>query len=130
MNRMLLIGQLMWIVTPGKEEESNTYAYYKFAKEQSTSGGHHLQIIFFCFCSETNADQENCLFGVIQSSTSNTVFFNIFINARDNGVFSIGSLIAVFNPDPIEDYMNGVPIIFSNEQSILVLKMNHSPIHM
>ena len=127
---MLLIGQLMWIFTPGMEEKSNTYTYYKRAKEQSTSGGHYHQIIFFIFCSETNTDQANCLFCFIQSSTSNTVFFNIFINARDNSVFSIGSLIAIVNPDPIEDYMNGVPIIVSNEQSILMLPMNHSPIPM
>ena len=44
--------------------------------------------------------------------------------------FSIGSLIATVNPDPIEDYMNGVPIIISNEQSILMLPMNRSPIPM
>ena len=28
-NKMLLIGQLMWIVPPGKEEKLNTYTYYK-----------------------------------------------------------------------------------------------------
>ena len=98
---MMLIGQLMWIVTPDKEEKANTYTYYKRAKEQSTSGGNYHQIIFFCFCSKTNTDQENRLFCVIQSSKSNNIFFNIFLNARDNGVFSIGSLIAIVNPDPI-----------------------------
>ena len=71
---MLLIGQLMWIVTPGKEEKLDTYTYYKRAKKQSTSGGHSHQIIFFSFFSETNTDQENHLFCVIQSSTSNNVF--------------------------------------------------------
>ena len=115
----------MWIVTPGKEEKSNTYTYYKRAKEQSTSGGHYHQILFFRFCSETNTDQSNRLFCVIQSYASNTVFFIIFINARDNGVFSIGSIIAIVDLDPIEDYMNDVPIIVLNKQSILVLPMNH-----
>ena len=61
----MLIGQLIWIADPGKEEKSNTYTYYKHAKEQSTSGGHYQQIIFFRFFSETNTDQENCLFCVI-----------------------------------------------------------------
>ena len=120
----------MWIVTPGKEEKSNTFTYYKRAKEQLTSGGHYHQIIFFDFCSETNTDQENNLFCVIQTSTSTTIFFNIFLNDICNGVFSIGFLIAVVNPDPIEDYMNGVHIIFSNEKSILILPMNQSPIPM
>ena len=70
------------------------------------------------------------MFCVIQSSTLNSVFFNRFINARYNGVFNIGSLIAIINPAPIEYYMNGVPIIVSDEQSILMLPMNHSPIPM
>ena len=70
------------------------------------------------------------MFCVLQSYKSNTVFFIIFLNARYNGVLSIGSLIAVFNTNTIEDYMNGVHIIVLNEQSILVLPMNHSPIHM
>ena len=46
---MLLIDQLMWIVTPGKEDKSNTYTFYKRAKEQSTSDGHYNRIIFFFF---------------------------------------------------------------------------------
>ena len=113
-NWMLLIGQLMWMVNTRKEEKSNTYTYYKHEKEQSTSGGHCHWIILFNFCSETNTDQGYCLFCVIQSSTSNTVSFNRFFNARDNDIFSIVSLIVIVNPDPIEDYMNGSHIIVSN----------------
>ena len=48
-NRMMLIIQLVWIVTPRKEEKPNTHIYYKLAKEQSTSGGHYYRIIFFRF---------------------------------------------------------------------------------
>ena len=84
--------------------------------------------IFFCLCYKTNADQENRLFCVNQSSTSNNVLFNIFINDIYNGIFSIGSLIYFVNPDTIEDYMNGVLIIVSNEQLILMILMNHLPI--
>ena len=54
------------------------------------------------------------MIGVIQSSTSNTVFFHIFPNAIDNYVFSMGYIIDIFNPDPNEDYMNGVFIIVSD----------------
>ena len=70
------------------------------------------------------------MFCVIQSFTSNTFPFNIFINAIDNGVFSIGSLSYIVNPDPIEYYINGVPIIVSNKQYILILPMNNSPVPM
>ena len=53
-----------------------------------------------------------------------------FINDRDNVIFSIGYLIAIVNPDPIEEYMNGAPSIVLTEQSILMVPMNHSPIPM
>ena len=85
---------------------------------------------FLLFFNGTNTDQANRPFCVIKSSTSNTAFFNIFINDRDNVVFSIGSIIDVVNPDHIEYYRHGVPIIFSNEQEILMLPMNHWPIIM
>ena len=83
---MLLIGQLIWIVTPGKEEKSNTYTYYERAKEKLTSGGHYHQILFFRFCSETNTGQENRLFGVIQSSKSNNVSL-IYLSMLETMVF-------------------------------------------
>ena len=77
-----------------------------------------------------NTDQANHLFCVVQSSTSNTFFFNRFTNTRDNVVFSIVCLISVVNPDPIEDFINGVPVIASNEQDILMRPTIHSPIPM
>ena len=48
-NRMLLIGQLMWIVTPGKDENSSTYSYYKRAQAKNTSGCQYNRILFFPF---------------------------------------------------------------------------------
>ena len=61
-NQIMLIVQLMWIVTPGKEYISNTYTYYKRMKDKSTSGDHYHQILFFRFCTETNTFQSDCLF--------------------------------------------------------------------
>ena len=95
-----------------------------------TSGGHYHKIIFFRFCSEININQENCMFCVSQSSSSNNVSFNIILISRDYGVFIIGYLIAGGNPDPIKYYMDGIPIIVSNEQAILMLPINHSSIPM
>ena len=120
----------MWVVNPGKEEKANTYTYYRRVKEKSTSGGHYHRILLFSFCSKINIDQASFLFCVIKSYASNTVFFHIFPNARYNGIFIIGYLFDIVNPDPVEDYMNGVPIIVPNEQSILMLPMNCSPIPM
>ena len=113
-----------------EEEKSDTYTYYKRSKGQITSGSNYHQIIFSLFCSETNTNQSNCLSCVIQRSTSNTVLFNNFLNARDNRVFIIDSMIVVVNPDPIEGYMIGVPIIVSNKLYILMLPIIHSEIPM
>ena len=41
-------------------------------------------------------------------------------------VFIIGYLNDIVNPDIIEDYINGAPIIVSDKQSNLMLPMNFS----
>jgi hypothetical protein len=130
-NRMLLIGQLMWIVTPGKDENSSTYSYYKRAQAKNTSGCQYNRILFFRFCSETNSNQNNRLFCVVHTNTKkNHQFFDRFANERDNGLCTIGSLIAIVNPDPIEDYMNGTPMIVTNEKAILLQPFVHPSIPM
>ena len=131
LNRMLLIGQLMWIVTPGKDENSSTYSYYKRSQAKNTSGCLYNRILFFRFVSEKNSSQNNRLFCVVHLNMKiNHHFFDRFANERDNGLFTIGSLIAIVNPDPIEDYMNGTPMIVSYEKSILLKPMLHLPVPM
>ena len=34
------------------------------------------------------------------------------------------------NPDPIEDYMNSIPIVISNEKAILLKPMTYTPVPM
>ena len=92
--------------------------YYNSAKEKSTSGGHYHQILFFCYCSETNTYQSNSLFCVIQCYISNNFFFNRFINAKDNGVFSIGSLISIVEHIPLKTTrMVSLLLFWTNNQS-------------
>lgn len=130
-NRMLMIGQLMWIVTPGKDESSSTYSYYKRSQAKNTSGCLYNRILFFRFVSESNSSQNNRLFCVVHlNMKKNHHFFDRFANERDNGVFTIGALIAIVNLDPIEDYMNGTPMIVSYEKAILLKAMLHSPVPM
>ena len=70
-------------------------------------------MLFFRFVSEKQTDQLNRIFCVMQNSTTNQHFFNRLSVARDNGQCTIGSLIAIVNPDPIENYMRGIPMITS-----------------
>ena len=60
----------------------------------------------------------------------NHQLFDRFSNERDNGQFTIGALMAIVNPDPIEDYMNGTPMIISNEKAILLQPMSHTHVPM
>ena len=77
---------------------------------------------------EKQTDQLNRIFCVMQNSTTNQHFFNRLSVARDNGQCTIGSLIAIVNPDPIENYMRGIPMITSSEQSMLLRPTFHSSI--
>mmetsp|Transcript_22253 Transcript_22253/g.27288 ORF Transcript_22253/g.27288 Transcript_22253/m.27288 type:complete len:441 (+) Transcript_22253:151-1473(+) len=131
LNRILLIGQLMWIVTPGIDQSSSTYSYYKRSQAKNTTGCSYNRILFFRFVSETNSSQNNRLFCVVhQKMQKNNVFFDRTPNARDNGFVTIGTLIAIVNPEPIEDYMNGTPMIVSHEKAILLNPMIHKEIPM
>ena len=63
------------------------------------------------------------MFVVMQNSTTNNNLFNRFPNARDNGGFTIGSIIIFVNPKPIEKFMNGMPMLESQDQAILAKPM-------
>ena len=63
------------------------------------------------------------MFVVMQNSNTNNFLFNRFPNARDNGGFTIGSIIIFVNPKPIEKFMNGMPMLESQDQAILARPM-------
>jgi hypothetical protein len=50
---------------------------------------------------------------------------SLILYERDNGLF-----IAIVNPDPIKDYMNGTPMIVTNEKAILLQPYVHPSIPM
>ena len=110
---MLLYGQLMWISTPGIEEKQQKVQWYKKNSKTNASSCSYNRMLFFRFVSEKQTDQLNRIFCVMQNSTTNQHFFNRLSVARDNGQCTIGSLIAIVNPDPIENYMRGIPMITS-----------------
>ena len=76
----MLIGQLICIVSPWKEEKSNTYTYYKRAKDLSTSGGHYHRIIFFhFFLKQTQTKKIICFvsFKYLHQILSPLIYFSI-----------------------------------------------------
>ena len=55
----------------------------------------------------------------MQNAVTNTSLSNHFPDARDNGVFTIGSIIIFVNPKPIEKDMIRLPMVESQDQAIL-----------
>eukprot|EP00957_Ditylum_brightwellii_P094432 7190775-Ditylum_brightwellii.AAC.1 len=63
------------------------------------------------------------IFVVMQNARTNDSLFNQVPNAHDNGGFTIASIIIVVNPKPIKKFMDGMPMIESQDQAILVRSM-------
>ncbi len=123
LHKTLIVGQLLWIVTPSKDESSRTYSYSnkRFSKTNLSSGGLYNRILFFRECSEQGSSEDNRIFCMVQlNNVKNTALFNRFPTERDNGMFTIGSLIGVVNPEPIDEYMIDIPMIVSHDKAILL----------
>ena len=129
MNKVVLYGQLYRVITPCREQ--GTFTYQKRYRSQTTNGStQYDRILMFRFVSETDNDFSNRLFYVMQNSTTNVTFFDRNTNFRDNGVCTISTLFAIVNPDPIENYMQGIPMITTKERAIILQPMVHRPIAM
>ena len=129
MNRVVLYGQLYRIITPCREQ--GTFMYQRRYKSQTTNGStQYDRIMMFRFVSETPNDFTNRLFYVMQNNTTNVNFFDRNTNFRDNGVCTIGTLFAIVNPDPIENYMQGIPMITTKERAIILQPFVHRPVAM
>ena len=79
----------------------------------------------FRVVSKENPETSNRMFHMIQNSTTNKEIFDRNAVFRDNGVISIGTVLIIVNPDPIENYMNGIPAITTKERVIVAKPMNH-----
>lgn len=123
MNRIILAGQFMRMITPSKKDDS--IGWFKRSKGQQTqsNSSHYDRLLFFRELTETDQDKNNKIFVIMQNFNSNENLFNRFPNARDNGKFTIGSILLIVNPRPITKYMNQIPMIETEEQAILAHTM-------
>ena len=129
MNRIILYGQLYRIITPCREQ--GTFMYQRRYKSQTTNGSNQYdRIMMFRFVSETPSDFISRLFYVMQNSSTNVNFFDRNTNFRDNGICTIGTLFGIVNPDPIENYMQGIPMITTKERAIILQPFVHRPVPM
>ena len=59
------------------------------------------------------------MFAVIKNSVMNTSLFNRFLNARDSGIFSIGSIIIFVSRKPTKKYTNVLSMVETQNQETL-----------
>ena len=64
------------------------------------------------------------IFCVVQNIKTNKRFYR-YPSIRDNGNLTIGSIITIPNPLPVEDYLGNIPMIQSNDQAILCNNLAH-----
>ena len=122
LNRVYVAGMLLRIITPSKElSQANIMRRLKNQTSSSTPTVYR-SIYLFLAVSERSPNQ-NRLFYMIMNSTNNTHLFERNTNFRDNGVISIGTLMLIVNPDPVENFLKGVPIITTKERAVVLQPM-------
>ena len=124
LNKIFIAGMLIRIITPSKEQ-AQANVMKRFKNQSSSNPMAYRTIYMFRVVSKENAETSNRMFHMIQNSTTNKEIFDRNAVFRDNGVISIGTVLIIVNPDPIENYMNGIPAITTKERVIVAKPMNH-----
>ena len=121
LNKTFLAGILLRIITPSKElSQANVMRRYKPQSTTTNTSTIYRSIYLFLNVSENHDSDQNSLFYMIMNSTTNTHLFERNTNFRDNGTISIGTLLMIVNPDPVENFMNGIPILSTKERAVVL----------
>ena len=123
LNRIILVEKFMRIITPSKKDESIGWFKHSKGQQSHSNNSYYNRLPFFREIPKTVQDKNNNIFVVMQNSTKNENLFNMFPNAGDNGKFTIGSILLIVNPRTIMKHTNQIPIIETEEQSILAQSM-------
>jgi hypothetical protein len=118
LDRIYIVGMLIQIITPSKDL-SQAIVMRKY-KNQTTSNTATAYRSIFLFLNVSEKQQgQNRLFYMIMNSTSNKDLFEHNSNFRDNGVITIGTLMLIVNPDPVENFLNKIPIVTTKERAVV-----------
>ena len=130
LHRCILSAQLIRIITPSNLNEKIPWYAQKNGQRQASGQTNYDRLLFFrpVYDGINESAPMDAIFVVMQNSVSNASLFNRFPNARDNGGFTIGSILIFVNPKPIEKYMSGLPMIESQDQAILASPTVCTPI--
>ena len=125
LNRCMIAGQLLRVIMPGRDQNNFSYQRkYKTATTSSTMKYH--RIFMFCVVSEQgDASESRQIFYMMQNATTNTELFNRNTNFRDNGIITIGTILMIVNPNPVERFMQNIPMLTTNERAIAIQPINH-----
>ena len=130
LHRCILAGQLIRLITPSSSTEKIPWYAQKNGHRGASGQTNYDRLMFFRPIYEGSQEKVSMdiMFVVMQNSTTNNNLFNRFPSARDNGGFTIGSMIIFVNPKPIEKFMNGMPLLESQDLAILARPMVCTPI--
>ena len=120
---------LLMRVNSGNEvgkEEKYVYQYRKQGKSVSNSGSYGRLFLLMDL-----EDESGTLYYLIQSTAQHGNLWNFNRSIRDNGDITIGTILCVLNPRPIERYMAGqIPIIETDHPVVTLQSENLRTINM
>lgn len=117
LRRCYIDAQILRVITPN---QLNRVANVSYRLRRGT-GNRFEDIaysrIYLCrVSSDTSVNDNSRLFYILQNKSSNKDIWNRSLEFRDNGTLTIGSLIRIPNPSPIEKFMQNVPLISTIER--------------
>lgn len=119
LNSMLMYCQLIRIITPTRDND--VLKYQRRHRAQNTAANANYTRILMCrVVAETNTQHDGKVFYVLQNSKENKTILDRNPALRDNGSLTIGSCMAIVNPDPIDKFLQNIPMISSSERVVIL----------
>ena len=113
LNTKYLDVQIVRIITPVPQSHANTYSHKKNGNQNNAVTFSHM--ILCKVHSAKYPEQSNKLVYLMEARNLNQNLWNRNVNHRDNGAVSIGSLIRIPCPMPVDTWMRGgIPLLVTH----------------
>lgn len=115
LRRKYMDGQILRIILP-LPAQSNAQIMHRMRRQQ---GNRFMEVtyhrIYLCRVFSDRFERHNSkLFYLLQNKTINTRLWELNPEFRDNGTIAVGTFIRIANPDPVEKFMQGIPMVTTN----------------
>ena len=115
--------QMMRVITPAPQSTANTYQRKKTGNSNSAVT---FSRMFLCKVHSPDHDDHSRIVYLMEARNLNSTLWNRNVNHRDNGSITVGSIIRVPCPLPIDSWMRGdIPLIVSHFPVFLLKFPSH-----